>query len=71
MRVDAAPVFVERYAGVDYARFAMQGPVRVEIAVERPITSHAAFPAERVAGLGVAGTHSEWNWPRPNPGCED
>ncbi|HEX2755104.1 MAG TPA: hypothetical protein VHM48_06555, partial [Candidatus Limnocylindrales bacterium] len=55
VRVLHQRVFVERYADVSYARFAMRGPVTVEIEVESPIASHTIFPAERVAAPSVDG----------------
>jgi polygalacturonase len=56
VRVLGVPVFVESYAGVSYARFAMRGAVTVEIEVTRAITDHTIFPAERVASTAVAGS---------------
>ena len=56
VRVLGAPVFVERYAGVGYARFAMGGGVAVEIEVASPITHFTIFPAERVTAARAVGT---------------
>jgi hypothetical protein len=47
VRVLGAPVLVERYAGVGYARFAMRSSARVEVEVTSPIRTHTIFPAER------------------------
>ncbi len=47
VRVLGAPVFVERYAGVGYARFAMGGSVAVEIEVASPITDGPCAPIAR------------------------
>jgi hypothetical protein len=56
VRVLGSSVFVERYADVSYARFAMRGSVSVEIEVSSPIAGFAIFPAERVASTRGVGT---------------
>ena len=56
VRVEHRPVFVERFASVGYARFAVDGPVRVEVAVAGPIRGHAVFPAGRVTSTAIAGS---------------
>ena len=56
VRALGTTVFVERYAGVSYARFAMQGAVTVEIEVAGAIRDHSIFPAERVASTTVTGS---------------
>jgi polygalacturonase len=56
VRVLGVPVGGERYAGVSVARFAMRGPVTVEVEVAGPINSHAIFPAERAAAVRVDGS---------------
>jgi hypothetical protein len=65
MRALARPVFVERYAGVGYARFAMRGRVTVEIEVSSPITHFTIFPAERVASTRVIGPVLTFDLPAP------
>ena len=64
VRVLGAPVFVERYAGVGYARFAMGGSVAVEIEVASPITHFTIFPTERVAAARAVGTVPDLRSPR-------
>lgn len=65
MRVLGRPVFVERYAGASYARFAMRGPITLEIEVSRSITGHVIFPAERVAATTVSGNLMQVALPAP------
>jgi polygalacturonase len=55
MRIENAPVFVERHAGVSYARFAFDGPVVGEIEVSAPIQNYRVFPEEFVAASSVRG----------------
>jgi hypothetical protein len=55
VRVLGVPVFVEQFAGVSYARFAMSGPVDVEIEVAAPIATQTVFPTDRIDSLGVSG----------------
>jgi hypothetical protein len=65
VRVLGAPVFVERHAGVSYARFATRGPVAVEVEVDHSIAAHAVFPDERVTSPAVAGTVLRFVLPAP------
>lgn len=65
VRVLGREVFVERFAGVSYARFAMRGAVTVEIDVPSPIRSHRVFPGERVAGATAAGATLSIDLPAP------
>jgi hypothetical protein len=65
VRVLGKPVFVERYAGVSCARFAMRGSVTVDIEVASPITRHSIFPAERVASTTVSGNILRLELPSP------
>ncbi len=55
VRVAGQPVFVERWRGVHYARFAMHGPQVVRIAVDEPIGAYQLFPARHVATAEVHG----------------
>jgi hypothetical protein len=48
-------VFVEEYAGVRYARFAVAEPVTIEIEVEAPIATWTAFPEGRAVSPRVVG----------------
>ena len=66
VRVLGKPVFVERHAGVSYARFAMRGSVTVDIEVASPITGHSIFPAERVTSTIVSGHVLRLELPTPN-----
>jgi hypothetical protein len=56
VRVLGTPVFVGQFAGVSYSRFAMRGPVVIEIDTADPIVEHAVFPAGRAGSAVVAGT---------------
>ena len=65
VRVLGAPVVVERYAGISYARFAMRSGARVEVEVTSPIRTHTFFPAERVASSRLTGTVLSFDLPAP------
>ena len=55
VRVLGTPVFVEAFADVGYARFAMRGQVKVQIEAARPIDRVAVFPPERASSPAVDG----------------
>jgi polygalacturonase len=65
LRVLGRPVLVEGYAGISYARFAMRGPVEIEVEVAHQIASHSVFPAERTASTRVAGNVLRFDLPSP------
>jgi len=66
VRVLGIPVFVERYADVSYARFAMRGSVTVEVEVTRSINRHAIFPEERVESPSVMGNSLKFDLVAPD-----
>ena len=65
VRVDGTPVFVERYEDVSYARFAVRGPVTVEIEVAASVARHVVFPRERVGEPRVSGRVLSFELPAP------
>ncbi len=56
VKVQGQPVFVERHAGVSYARFAFHGEVSLEVEAKAKITEHAVFPKDRVLSSDVEGS---------------
>jgi len=60
-----ALVPVERFAGIAYARFAMGGPVTLEIEIDGPIVDHTIYPTERVREPRVAGSILTFELPSP------
>ena len=65
VRVAGRPVVVEQFGDVAYARFAIGGPVGLEIEVAGRIERHAVFPAGRVASSRAGGNLLRLELPAP------
>jgi hypothetical protein len=65
VRVAGQPVFVESLAGVSYVRFAMGGPVDIEVEVGGPIVGHSIDPPARISAAVVAGNVVRFALPAP------